>query len=65
MLDKIVLSKDRNAAVIHFETHAVVVSCDNGRVTEMLWILFPDWDIWQASMEKTDPCIDLNQEDAA
>lgn len=65
MLDKICLSQDRCSAVIHFDTHVVTVSCDHGRVTELLWMLFPDMDIWQACMEKTQPIIDLKRYDDA
>jgi hypothetical protein len=54
MLDKIVLSKDRKSAVVHYTTHSVTIYHSYGRVTDLLWNLFPEFTcLWMLEMEDT------------
>lgn len=56
MLDKIVLSQDRKSAVIHFDTHSVMVSHSEGKVLDLIAMLFSPqshietWDAYHRMM---------------
>lgn len=53
MLDKIVISRDKKSAIVHFETHKVTLSSDQD-VTSIVYEMFIEPEIkFQRSLEET------------